>query len=135
MAAWVLLTDFAGTVAAAVVAAAAAVHVAATAAAAIVAAVVAVAAAIVAAAAAVVAKATAIVATAVVITALLAMAAAPMWVLLVLDDAWRGLAIANILAEHLELPLHCHDAGHVGLEQLLILGGQHRPCRSWTPHP
>ena len=70
-------------------------------------------------AAAIVAATTSIVATAVVVTALLAVAASATWVLLVLDDARQGLAIADSLAEHLELPLHCHDVGHVGSEQFL----------------
>ena len=47
-------------------------------------------------------------------TVLLSMAVSAMWALLIVDGAWRELAIADGLAEHLELPLYCHDVGRVG---------------------
>ena len=50
----------------------------------------------------------------VVATALLSTAASATWALLVVDDAGRGLAISDGLAEHLELPLDRHDVGRVG---------------------
>ena len=64
----------------------------------------------------VVSAATVAAASTVVATALLSTAASTTWALLVVDDAGQGLAIFNGLAEHLELPLDCHDVGHVGLE-------------------
>ena len=47
---------------------------------------------------------------------LLSTAASATWALLVVDDARRGLTISDGLAEHLELPLDCHDVGRVGSE-------------------
>ena len=52
----------------------------------------------------------------VVATAMLSTAASATWAFLVVDDARRGLDILDGLAEHLELPLDCHDVGLVGSE-------------------
>jgi hypothetical protein len=49
----------------------------------------------------------------VVVAALLSTAASATWALLVVDDTWGGLTIADGLAEHLELPLDCRDGGRV----------------------
>ena len=54
--------------------------------------------------------------TTIVAAALLSTAASATWALLVVADTWGGLAIAEGLAEHLELPLDCCDVGRVGLE-------------------
>ncbi len=54
--------------------------------------------------------------TTVVAAALLSAAASATWALLVVDDTRGGLAIAEGLAEHLELPLDHVDVGRVGSE-------------------
>ncbi len=54
--------------------------------------------------------------TTVVAAALLSAAASATWALLVVDDTRGGLAIAEGLAEHLELPLDGVDVGRVGSE-------------------
>ena len=48
-------------------------------------------------------------------------AASTTWALLIVDDTRGGLAIADGLTEHLELPLDRGDVGHVGSE--CFLGG------------
>ena len=65
---------------------------------------------------AVVSAATIAAASTIVATLLLSTAASATWALLVVDDAGRMLAISDGLAEHLELPLDCHDVGRVASE-------------------
>ena len=57
----------------------------------------------------------------VVATTLLSTATSTTWAMLVVDDSGRRLAISDGLAEHLKLPLDCHDVGHVAL--VCFLGG------------
>ena len=64
----------------------------------------------------VIATATVAATTTVVAAVLLSTAASLTWALLVVDDTWGGLAIAEGLAEHLELPLDRRDVRHVGSE-------------------
>ena len=61
----------------------------------------------------VVATATVAATSTVVAAALLSTAASTTWALLVVDDTWGGLTIADCLAEHLELHLDCRDGGRV----------------------
>ena len=118
LATWVLGAIIAGVVTAAVCAATAAVVAAATVIYVLDATIIAAAAAVcvLVATTTVLSAATVAAASTVVVTAMLSTAASATWGLLLVHDARRGLAISDGVAEHLELPLDCHDVGRVGLE-------------------